>query len=86
MSTVCHRKSSLETLYTSRSLRSAWCVFQCSSVKLRPFKQPDGTWNFSEKWILREAVKPFITQELVRGIFAIYQAYVLTKFPSFITV
>lgn len=38
------------------------------SVKLRPFKQQDGTWNFSEKWILREAVKPFITQELVRPV------------------
>lgn len=36
-----------------------------SSVKLRPFKQENGGWNFSEKWILREAVKPFITQELV---------------------
>lgn len=34
------------------------------SVKLRPSKAADGTWSFSEKWILREAVKPFITDEL----------------------
>ena len=39
------------------------------SVKIRPFRKEDGSWKFSEKWILREAVKPFITEELVSDTF-----------------
>ena len=47
------------------SLTPAAC--ETSSVKIRPMRQDDGSWAFVEKWILREAVKPFITEELVSG-------------------
>ncbi|KAJ7930868.1 putative asparagine synthase [Mycena leptocephala] len=35
------------------------------SVKIMPIagKEP-GTWSFNEKWILRQAVKPFVTEEM----------------------
>ncbi|KAJ7779716.1 putative asparagine synthase [Mycena metata] len=34
------------------------------SVKVRPFKGPNQTWAFTDKWILREVVKPYVTEEL----------------------
>lgn len=43
------------------------------SVKIRPFRKEDGSWKFSEKWILREAVKPFITDELVSNLFCCHK-------------
>jgi asparagine synthase (glutamine-hydrolysing) len=35
-----------------------------SSVKIRPVAGEHGGWILTEKWILREAVKPFITEEI----------------------
>lgn len=29
-----------------------------------PKKTPSGQWSFTEKWILREAVKPYVTEEI----------------------
>ncbi|KAJ7487266.1 putative asparagine synthase [Mycena galericulata] len=34
------------------------------SVKIRPVKGDNGQWTFTDKWILRQAVKPFVTEEL----------------------
>ncbi|KAJ7244949.1 putative asparagine synthase [Mycena rebaudengoi] len=34
------------------------------SVKIRPVAEEHGGWILTEKWILREAVKPFITEEI----------------------
>ncbi|KAJ6494705.1 putative asparagine synthase [Mycena vitilis] len=34
------------------------------SLKIRPVKGPEGRWGLAEKWILREAVKPFVTEEM----------------------
>ncbi|KAJ7659364.1 hypothetical protein B0H17DRAFT_954830 [Mycena rosella] len=35
------------------------------SVKIRPMAdEKPGTWSFNEKWILRQAVKPFVTKEM----------------------
>ncbi|KAJ7244939.1 putative asparagine synthase [Mycena rebaudengoi] len=34
------------------------------SVKIRPVAGEHGGWILTEKWILREAVKPFITEEI----------------------
>ncbi|KAJ7670220.1 hypothetical protein B0H17DRAFT_1086072 [Mycena rosella] len=35
------------------------------SVKVRPVKRDGpGAWSFTDKWILRQAVKPYITEEL----------------------
>ncbi|KAJ7457816.1 nucleophile aminohydrolase [Mycena latifolia] len=37
------------------------------SVKIMPIAgDKPGTWSFTEKWILRQAVKPFVTEELYR--------------------
>ncbi|KAJ7595204.1 putative asparagine synthase [Mycena floridula] len=33
------------------------------SLKIMPHVQ-DGKWSFTEKWVVREAVKPFVTQEI----------------------
>lgn len=44
--------------------------YSSSSLKIRPFLTSDNapdtprTWNYVEKWILREAVRPFVTQEI----------------------
>jgi asparagine synthase (glutamine-hydrolysing) len=44
--------------------------YSSSSLKIRPFLATDNapdtprTWNYVEKWILREAVRPFVTQEI----------------------
>ncbi|KAJ7132679.1 putative asparagine synthase, partial [Mycena filopes] len=34
------------------------------SVKMRPIKGKDGAWTITDKWVLRQAVKPFVTQEI----------------------
>ncbi|KAF7349626.1 Asparagine synthetase domain-containing protein [Mycena sanguinolenta] len=35
------------------------------SLKVRPIKnETSGTWAFTEKWILRQAVKPYVTEEV----------------------
>ncbi|KAF8970150.1 putative asparagine synthase [Flammula alnicola] len=34
------------------------------SLKIMPQKAPTGQWFFTEKWILRQAVKPYITEEI----------------------
>ncbi|KAJ7443533.1 putative asparagine synthase [Mycena latifolia] len=34
------------------------------SVKVKPMKDPDGKWTFTDKWILRQVVKPYVTEEL----------------------
>ncbi|KDR72346.1 hypothetical protein GALMADRAFT_32536, partial [Galerina marginata CBS 339.88] len=34
------------------------------SLKIKPHKGDNGKWLFTEKWILRQAVKPFITEEV----------------------
>ncbi|KAF7349691.1 Asparagine synthetase domain-containing protein [Mycena sanguinolenta] len=35
------------------------------SLKVRPVKnETSGTWAFTEKWILRQAVKPYVTEEV----------------------
>ncbi|KAJ6535202.1 putative asparagine synthase [Mycena vulgaris] len=35
------------------------------SLKVRPIKDDiTATWSFTDKWILRQAVKPFVTEEL----------------------
>ncbi|KAF8881168.1 hypothetical protein CPB84DRAFT_1751259 [Gymnopilus junonius] len=34
------------------------------SLKIRPQKTADGKWTFTEKWVLREAMKPYITEEI----------------------
>ncbi|KAF7368151.1 putative asparagine synthase [Mycena venus] len=35
------------------------------SLKIRPIQEKEsGRWNLAEKWILREAVKPFVTEEM----------------------
>ncbi|KDR81295.1 hypothetical protein GALMADRAFT_222729 [Galerina marginata CBS 339.88] len=34
------------------------------SLKIKPHKRDNGKWLFTEKWILRQAVKPFITEEV----------------------
>ncbi|KAJ7577813.1 putative asparagine synthase [Mycena floridula] len=33
------------------------------SLKVKPHVQ-DGKWSFTEKWVVREAVKPFVTEEI----------------------
>ena len=39
-----------------------------------PQKTPDGQWTFTEKWILRQAVKPFVTDEIFQRRKAQYNA------------
>ncbi|KAF8964576.1 putative asparagine synthase [Flammula alnicola] len=34
------------------------------SLKIKPYKGQNGQWLFTEKWILRQAVKPYITEEI----------------------
>ncbi|KAJ7443531.1 putative asparagine synthase [Mycena latifolia] len=34
------------------------------SLKVKPVKEADGSWGFTDKWILRQAVKPYVTEEL----------------------
>ncbi|KAJ7214631.1 hypothetical protein C8J57DRAFT_968485, partial [Mycena rebaudengoi] len=35
------------------------------SLKVRPVKnETSGTWGFTDKWIMRQAVKPYVTEEL----------------------
>ncbi|KAJ7239186.1 putative asparagine synthase [Mycena haematopus] len=37
------------------------------SLKIMPIaRNKPGTWSFDEKWILRQAVKPFVTDEIYR--------------------
>ncbi|KDQ07926.1 hypothetical protein BOTBODRAFT_38363 [Botryobasidium botryosum FD-172 SS1] len=36
------------------------------SVKVRPVQDENGEWTCTEKWILREAARPFVTDELYR--------------------
>jgi len=41
-----------------------FACFQFRSLKIKPFKDENGEWKFREKWLLREAIKPFITEEI----------------------
>ncbi|KAJ7664724.1 putative asparagine synthase [Mycena rosella] len=34
------------------------------SLKVKPIKQDNQTWSFSDKWILRQVVQPYVTEEL----------------------
>ncbi|KAJ7487278.1 putative asparagine synthase [Mycena galericulata] len=43
---------------------SAALLLLAPSVKIRPFKGENQQWMFTEKWILRQAVKPYVTEEL----------------------
>ncbi|KAJ7639703.1 putative asparagine synthase [Mycena polygramma] len=43
------------------------------SVKVRPIKV-DGLWTFTDKWILRQAVQPYVTEELFLRKKAMYNA------------
>ncbi|KAF8157456.1 putative asparagine synthase [Mycena galopus ATCC 62051] len=43
------------------------------SLKIMPTPgSTPGTWNFNEKWILRQAVKPFVTEEIYLRKKAVY--------------
>ncbi|KAK6977537.1 asparagine synthetase domain-containing protein [Favolaschia claudopus] len=35
-----------------------------ASLKIRPIQNPDKSWTMVEKWILRQAMQPFITDEI----------------------
>ncbi|KAJ6454501.1 putative asparagine synthase [Mycena vitilis] len=43
------------------------------SVKVRPI-EVDGRWTFTDKWILRQAVQPYVTEELFLRKKAMYNA------------
>lgn len=45
-----------------------------SSLKIFPQKTADGEWTFTEKWVLREAMKPYITEEIYRRTKAQYNS------------
>lgn len=57
----------LSQLRSSGSFSSLSFVYR--SIKIRPLLNTDGgdsgdKWTYCEKWILREAVKPFVTEEI----------------------
>lgn len=39
-------------------------ILSSRSLKVRPVKGEDQSWSFTDKWILRQAVKPYVTEEL----------------------
>ncbi|KAJ7456252.1 putative asparagine synthase [Mycena galericulata] len=53
------------------------------SLKIRPSKgQTPGVWNFTDKWILRQAVKPFVTEEVFQRKKIPYNAPILQIKPA----
>ncbi|KAK1219532.1 hypothetical protein PQX77_017720 [Marasmius sp. AFHP31] len=47
-----------------------------------PSSQYTRTWSFTEKWILREAVKPFVTDEIYRRTKAQYNVPLSPQSPA----
>ncbi|KAJ7167149.1 putative asparagine synthase [Mycena crocata] len=53
------------------------------SLKIRPSKgEAKGTWIFTEKWILRQAVKPFVTEEVYLRKKIAYNAPIVQNTPG----
>lgn len=75
MLALCHRKHFLYDVLTSVLI----VLFAFSSVKVSPTcrtneETGERSWSFVEKWILRQAARPFITDELFNRKKAQYNA------------